>query len=112
MEQKESFPLSIVGLNSAWTQYSGEKFEGHLALPVEQFHAALGEPGLDRLAGCQQNLLLLHHPPAWLSNSALKGFNEAIYPPDRFTLCLYGHMHAGRSEMAAISVRVRVLWHK
>jgi hypothetical protein len=44
-------------------------------------------------AGCT-----MHHPPTWLSPKASQRFKEEIYPPDRFLLCLHGHMHEGRSE--------------
>jgi len=96
------FRLAVVGLNSAWLQYDDKDFKRKLAIPVEQFHAALpvqekGNP-LARFERCDGALVLMHHPPTWLSNRARKTFMEEIYPPDRFALCLFGHQHAGRAE--------------
>jgi len=45
----------------------------------------------------------MHHPPDWLSKAGRQTFNESIYPPDRFDLCLHGHMHEGRTESVAVS---------
>ncbi|MCP4661341.1 MAG: hypothetical protein GY856_38550, partial [bacterium] len=91
------FPLSVVGLNSTWIQATGGDFEGKLELPTEQFHAALarrakGSP-LGALDGADRSLLLMHHPPSWLSSRARKDFLATIYTPERFALCLHGHLH-------------------
>ncbi|MCP4660452.1 MAG: hypothetical protein GY856_34045, partial [bacterium] len=102
-----TFPLCIVGLNSAWLQYSDADFEGKLALPVQQFQAALpaakGTSPFEVLKRCRRALLMMHHPPGWLSKRARKSFFEEIYLPDRFDLCLHGHMHEGRAESVAIA---------
>jgi hypothetical protein len=94
-------PVTVVGLNSAWVQYTNGDFDRRIELFTQQLHYALGDgaagPPLDDLAG-RSNLLLMHHPPAWLSAKASQRFKEEIYPPDRFLLCLHGHMHEGRSE--------------
>uniref|UniRef100_UPI003D0D6AF4 metallophosphoesterase n=1 Tax=Haliangium sp. TaxID=2663208 RepID=UPI003D0D6AF4 len=97
---KDGFELGLIGLNSAWVQYSGGDFEGKLQLPVEQFHAALpagtGGP-LDFLQN-RRSLLLMHHPPDWLSPRARERFFQLIYDPEHVDACLYGHMHASKSE--------------
>ena len=107
LEIPGTFPLCIVGLNSAWLQYSDAEFEGKLALPVQQFQAALpvakGTSPFEVFKRCRRALLMMHHPPEWLSKRARKSFFEEIYLPDRFDLCLHGHMHEGRSESVAIS---------
>lgn len=91
------FPLAVVALNSAWLQYQGGDFEGKLALPVEQFHAALphgkNESPLDALKGMHRALLLMHHPRGWLSAAQRHLFDSEIYPGERFVACLHGHMH-------------------
>lgn len=101
-------PLTVVGLNSAWVQYTKGNFLGSVGLFSEQLVFALGDSKsaspLDILDG-RQNLLLMHHPPtvpdsyqpAWFSRESSRRFNEEIYSPDRFLLCLHGHMHQGRS---------------
>ncbi len=97
-----TFPLCIVGLNSAWLQYSDADFEGKLALPLPQFHAALsaarGSSPLAVLKRCRRALLLMHHPPGWLSKRARGIFHESIYAPQHFDLCLHGHLHEARTE--------------
>ena len=40
---------------------------------------------------------MLHHPPSWLSPTAQNMFCSEIFLPNRFDVCLYGHMHAGRA---------------
>ncbi len=99
------FPLTIVGLNSTWLQYRGGSFEGSLMVPASQFQAALpaGESPLDVFRRSKQSLLLMHHPPSWLSGAGRRTFHESIYTPDRFALCLHGHLHEGRTESVAVS---------
>jgi formylglycine-generating enzyme required for sulfatase activity len=102
-----AFPLFIVGLNSAWTQYRAGDFEKKLVLSAEQFQAALppapeGNSPLDVFGRFEQALLLVHHPPAWLEPHSRKTFYEAIYPPERFRLLLHGHLHEGGAETVAL----------
>ncbi len=94
--------LALTGLNSSWLQYDGSDMEGKLHLPIEQLHAALpeGDP-LSLFRECEAAFLLMHHPPNWLSREGLLAFQRDIYPPGRFDLCLFGHMHAGMSTMVA-----------
>jgi calcineurin-like phosphoesterase family protein len=101
-----AFPLCLVGLNSTWQQYKGGDFERKLSIPFRQFQAALpktrGASPLDFFQRPKRSLLMMHHPPDWLSRSGRQVF-ESIYTPDRFDLCLHGHMHEGRTESSAIS---------
>jgi hypothetical protein len=102
-----AFPLCLVGLNSTWQQYKGGDFERKLTLPGRQLQAALpaGENG-SPLAVFHRHpraLLMLHHPPSWLSPAGCRIFDELIYPANRFDLCLCGHLHEGRSVSAAVS---------
>ena len=95
------FALAVVGVNSTWQQYTGGDFRRRLVIPSQQFQAALptggGESPLAILQRCSRTLLLMHHPPSWLAPRGRKFFDESIYPPGRFDVCLYGHMHQGRS---------------
>lgn len=102
----ERYPLAIIGLNSAWLQYQGGDFEGKLALPEEQLHAALpcppGGSPLDFFNGpVRQALLLHHHPRSWLSPRQREVHDKAIYVPRRFAACLFGHMHEASAERRA-----------
>jgi calcineurin-like phosphoesterase family protein len=103
----EAFPLCLVGLNSTWQQYIGGDFERKLTLPLRQFQAALpqtrGASPLEVFGRHERSFLMMHHPPDWLSRSGRQAFFESIYTPDRFDLCLHGHMHEGRTESVAIS---------
>ena len=100
--------LTVVGLNSAWVQYTEGNFEGKIELYQQQLHYALAGDGSvspsDVLDG-RQNLLLTHHPPdsRWLSSASEKRFKEDIYHPDHFLLCLHGHMHKGVSQAVSES---------
>jgi hypothetical protein len=99
----DAIPLCVVGLNSAWLQYHDGEFEGRLCLPTRQFQAALPNAAmvdLQTFFSKQQRraILMLHHPPSWLSARGRTMFLSEIYPPDRFDICLYGHMHACRAR--------------
>jgi hypothetical protein len=102
-----AFPLCLVGLNSTWQQYKGGDFERKLTLTGRQLQAALPPGGngspLAVFNRHSRALLMQHHPPSWLSPAGRRIFDEQIYPPDRFDLCLFGHMHEGRSESTAVS---------
>ncbi len=99
------FPLGIAGLNSAWMQYEGGDFEGRLQLPPEQLHAVLLPEGksnpLATLDRVHRRLLMMHHPPTWLSARAKSSFLDSIHTPGRFDVCIHGHMHETRTETIA-----------
>lgn len=107
VETAGAFPLCLVGLNSTWQQYKGGDFERKLTLPGRQLQAALppGENGspLTVFNRNSRALLMQHHPPGWLSPAGCRIFDEQIYPPNRFDLCLFGHMHEGRSMTTSVS---------
>lgn len=105
-ERDDGFCLGVVGLNSAWVQYTGGDFLRKIQLPAEQFEAAFpngGDGPLTFLERCDRKLLLLHHPPEWLSPAALRVFKRDVYPTRRFDLCLHGHMHEGRSSYEGLA---------
>lgn len=103
--EKSGFRLGLVGLNTAWLQYTSGDFTGRLHVPLEQFHRALlkGDDPLSFFTGCDAALLLMHHPRSWLHARAQRAFDAGIYPAGRFDLCLHGHLHAARSDVTAIS---------
>ncbi|MBK8261008.1 MAG: metallophosphoesterase [Nannocystis sp.] len=98
LDDPKRFRLIIVGLNSAW-KHDRDVEEGALALPTEQFHAALppvpGGYNLDIFPkrGPPRALLMHHHPPSWLSPTHQEQYLRMIHDPARFTACLFGHMH-------------------
>lgn len=103
VEPYGAFPLTIVGLNSTWLHYADDDFDGKLLLPIQQFRAALA-PADERkpyrvFDHDAQALLLLHQPPDWLSPEGRKIFDESIYRPDRFTACLFGHLHSANGTL-------------
>ncbi len=104
--ERDGVRLALVGLNSAWLQYSGGDFQGRLHIPLEQFQAALPSnvpSDFFRGQGCTDAFLLMHHPPSWLSPDGLDIFQRVIYKPERFDLCLFGHVHEARSELSVRS---------
>ncbi len=106
-EVSNRLKVGIVGLNSAWVQYTGserdDEFKGALVLAPQQYQAAMsGDDGrlINVADWCNQALLLMHHPVDWLSPTARVEFESHVYPTGpaaRFAACLFGHEHAGRS---------------
>jgi hypothetical protein len=82
--------VGIVGLNSAWRQFTGGNFERLVTVHPRQLNAILR----DDFDSFRQNhhicLLLQHHPPEWLENQQEW---EGIIEPN-FNITLLGHMHA------------------
>ena len=97
--------MSSRKLNSSWLQIQGGDHEGKLALPLAQFHAALPDDlPLDLFSKerVHRALLMMHHPPEWLTERFEEEFLRGIYRPDRFALCLHGHMHEPTSKRIAV----------
>ncbi len=101
-------PARFVGLNTAWCQYTGaddgdESYRGRLDVSLEQYHAALGvrageNPHARLREDARATVLLMHHPPAWLSPIARRHYYEGIHNPEYITICLHGHLHEARTE--------------
>ncbi|MBL9041043.1 MAG: metallophosphoesterase [Myxococcales bacterium] len=91
--EKNGLCLGIVGLNSAFLQLDGGDYERRLCIEPEQL------PGdLPRFVEqTDAALLMMHHPPSWLSPRSRKLFEQDIYPPGRFVACHFGHMHQHRA---------------
>lgn len=92
--EKHGLRLGIVGLNSAYLQLSGDDYERRLSLEPEQVPGDLPKFVEDTDAA----LLMMHHPPSWLSARSHKLFEQELYPPGRFLACLFGHMHGHRAS--------------
>ena len=106
IETPGKFHLGIVGLNSAWVQYTEDEedeFKGTLVVAPQQYQAAMrGPKGCPPLmeTWCHQALLLMHHPPGWMSETARREFESGVYSTTgaaRFAACLHGHQHEGAS---------------
>jgi len=96
------FKLGVCGLNSTWLQLTddenspgGRGYDRLLAVESEQF----GDIVLSDWAGEHDAaILLMHHPPRWLTDRHENLFESDIYPPSRFVACLFGHRHKTRTQ--------------
>lgn len=97
-------PLTVVGLNSAWMQYDDTIGERDIELFRQQLYCALGgcDAVWDRLDN-RLNLLMMHHPPSWFSAASSTRYYKEVHDPERFMICLHGHMHEGRSEAQSVN---------
>jgi sulfatase modifying factor 1 len=91
--EKDGIPFGILGLNSAFLQLTDEDYRGKLGIGVEQFHAACGGNGVNWAAGQCANLLITHHPWAWLEPTFQGELLQEIMGGRRFALHLCGHLH-------------------
>lgn len=99
---KDELRLGLVGLNSAFLQLQGGDCNGRIDIATEQFHAACPPDGPTWCDQHHVNLLMTHHPPAWLSTATRnERFYPDIQPPGRFLLHLFGHMHEARMTFLA-----------
>lgn len=89
----DGFNLGIVGLNSAFLQLTPSNFIGKTILSSKQIHPIMDSSPDDWCKKHHFNILMTHHGPSWLSESSLREFKAEIYPPDRFNLHLFGHLH-------------------
>ena len=99
LESAGGLRLEVLGLNSAWAQYTGGDFREKIQLEREQ----LGLVRPTGRAADARTLVLQHHPPDWLHPMARAVFDESIYPPREVTACLFGHMHECRTRVEGLS---------
>jgi formylglycine-generating enzyme required for sulfatase activity len=87
-------PMTVVGLNSAWRGYQEAPQRGHLTVAPEQLArvTARAQDGSPRPLP-ESSLLVMHHPPDWLSPPSRRRFESDVYQPSRFLACLHGHAH-------------------
>ncbi|MDM8551264.1 metallophosphoesterase [Desulfobacterales bacterium HSG2] len=91
--EKDGARLGIIGLNSAFLQFTGDNYLGKLALHTIQFHDTSGGDGPGWAKNHNACLLMTHHPPAWLNPESLQQLNGEITSHARFAVHLCGHMH-------------------
>ena len=91
------YRVGVLALNSAFAQLTDGDYEGRLPLILEQFHRAAGGNGPAWARSHDANLLLTHHPPAWLAPESRAVLRAEIARPGRFAAHLYGHMHTQES---------------
>lgn len=85
--------VGIVALNSTWLQLSGEEYRTKLHVDPAQINAVTGG---DPVAWCRRhaaNLLVTHQPSDWLHPTSAELWRSEIFPPSRFDVHLFGHMH-------------------
>ena len=100
--EADGFNVGVIGLNSAYLQLAGGDFERRLHMDVQQLHGVCNGHAPDWTKRHDACLLLTHHPVQWLSADAEKHFSDEIhYPPERFALHLFGHMHEGNLTSVA-----------
>lgn len=92
---RSGISVGIVGLNSSYL-HLGDTQPGTLHLDLSQVVNLLGGSPASWLSSHHFNVLLMHHPPSWLSAVARTILDEEIKPDQLFDLHLYGHAHVGR----------------
>jgi len=95
--RKDDVIIGIVGLNSTFLQLTAGDFKERLALHPIQLSRACGEHFTDWLNEHQTSLLLTHQPSDWLIPADRIDFEGEIFPPGRFAIHAFGHMHENRS---------------
>ncbi|MFP5265444.1 MAG: tetratricopeptide repeat protein [Blastocatellia bacterium] len=94
--------LGVIGLNSSFLQLTGGDYQQRLDLDVRQLHAACHGDAVKWINNHHLVLLLTHHPFNWFHPNSQEAYKAEIYPPGRFLLHLFGHMH----EAALQSIRI------
>lgn len=86
--------IGVVGLNSSFLQLTGDDYTEKLDIHPRQLQVC-GDYAPEWLQRHHINLLLTHHPPAWLTPRARQEFHHEIDSPGRFAAHFFGHMHEG-----------------
>ncbi|MFL6518729.1 MAG: metallophosphoesterase family protein [Chthoniobacterales bacterium] len=90
---KGAIKLGIIGLNSTFLQIDSGDYREKLDVHVSQLNAVCDNDPQRWIAGHTASVLLMHHPPSWLSPAGLQHFRQEIYPSGRFIAQLCGHLH-------------------
>lgn len=91
---RDGLALGVVGLNSAYL-HLGDEGPGSLHLDLSQLHRLTGERRDDWVARHDFTVLLTHHSPSWLTETAQQILKGEIRDHHAFDLHLYGHAHLG-----------------
>jgi predicted phosphodiesterase len=98
--------VRFVCVNSAWSHYK-DVAAGQIVLHPSQVASASTSRGSPYVKGAEEeggaSVMVMHHPVSWLTDACRAGFDEIVYPPGRFDVCLYGHMHQAQSEVPALN---------
>ena len=94
---KDGISLGVVGLNTTFLQLTGDDYAGRLDIHVRQLISACGGSVEDWRRDLDAVLLLTHHPPEWLHESA-KGQYTEIYELGKFHGHFCGHLHQPQSR--------------
>ncbi len=86
--------IGVVGLNSSFLQLTGDDYTEKLDIHPRQLQVC-GDYAPEWLQRHHINLLMTHHPPAWLDPRARQEFHHEIDSPGRFAAHFFGHMHEG-----------------
>ncbi|MYN26350.1 metallophosphoesterase [Duganella levis] len=90
--------VGLVGLNSTFLQLGDGDYNQQLDLDVRQLLAVTDENPDEWCSQHDVNFLITHHPTGWLHPEVKKDFDTEIYPPERFTAHIFGHMHESSSQ--------------
>ncbi len=100
--EKDDLRLGVVGLNTAWADFGGERSEGQL--PFEQFEAALGEAGIARLDDMHSCVLLTHHGPDALSQRSQQGLADRLDRLPELRVHVHALVHSGQAFIRSAPV--------
>ena len=90
--------VGFIGLNSTFLQLGDGDYNQQLDLDIRQLLAVTDENPDEWCSQHDVNFLVTHHPTGWLNPEAKKNFDTEIYPPERFTAHIFGHMHESNSQ--------------
>jgi tetratricopeptide (TPR) repeat protein len=94
--------VGVAGLNSAYLQLAGGDFARRLHVDVRQVQAVCNGHISEWAKAHDACFLLTHHPSEWLTvNSEHQFLSEIHFPPERFVVHLFGHMHENRLTSVA-----------
>lgn len=99
--------IGLVGLNTAWTHIAGGDFQGKLDVYADQLHKLVSNDFPAWALKNHINLLVTHHPEAWLNEAAQTEFKDEIFNPKYFDAHLFGHMHDTIPQIVTIGAQSR-----
>lgn len=85
--------VGVVGLNTAWSQWTAGDLKRHLHLSEHQISMVLDNSLDDWSIQNDINLLVTHHPEDWFTDESKAVFNDFVNPLGAFSGHLFGHMH-------------------
>nr|WP_121272666.1 metallophosphoesterase [Pedobacter schmidteae] len=89
----DELKLKVVGLNTAFLEFTNEDYKGKLAINPLQIHALTSSDPLTWANEADISLLLTHHDMKWYEPESLGFYNSEINPPETYFNHLCGHLH-------------------